>query len=164
MEKTFDFYSYMAAIATKNRFAIERGFHPCTCSGINYLEEPLQNYRTKANFICTSDVTDGATYQRSGGWFKKRSVMVFILMRYRHGDDSDRRAKMDDCRELLRQIQSRLVRDNERLAAEDLYMNIDVFRDSEIGGVFLNGCTGLYFMLSVEEPTDLQFNPAEWED
>ena len=164
MDKTFDFYAYMADIAAKNRFAQAHGFYACTCSGINYLEEPLQSYRTKANFICTSDVTDGATYQRSGGWFKKRSVMVFILMRYRVGDDADRRAKMDDCRELLRQIQSRLIYDNQRLATEDLYLNIDAFRDSELGGVFLHGCTGLYFMLSVDEPTHLEFNPEEWED
>lgn len=164
MHNTFDFYDYMAAIAAKNRFSVRHGFHPCTCSGINHLEEPLENYRTKANFICTSDVCDEATFQRSGGWFKRRSVMVFILMRHRHGDEADRRAKMDDCRELLRQIQSKLVHDNQRLATQDLYLHLDVLRSSEIGGIFLNGCTGLYFMLSVDEPTDLQFNPEEWED
>lgn len=164
MDKTFDFYAYMANIAAKNRFAQARSFHPCTCSGINYLEEPLNKFRTKANFICTSDVCDESTYQKSGGYFNRRSVMVFILMRYRQNDEADRRAKMADCRSLLRQIQSRLVRDNEKLVLEDLYLNIDVFRSSELGGIFLNGCTGLYFMISVDEPTDLQFNPEEWED
>lgn len=164
MDKTFDFYAYMADIAAKNRFAQARGFHPCTCSGINYLEGMLQQYRTASNFICTSDVCDEATFQRSGGWFKRRSVMVFLLMRYRVGDEAARRARMDDCRELLRQIQSRLVYDNQRLATEDLYLNLDALRSSEIGGVFLNGCTGLYFMLSVDEPASLEYDINEWED
>lgn len=164
MDKNFDFYTYLSDIAAKNRFAKAHGFYACTCSGINYLEEPLNKFRTKANFICTSDVCDESTYQKSGGYFNRRSVMVFILMRYRQNDETDRRAKMADCRELLRQIQSRLVRDNEKLVLEDLYLNIDVFRSSELGGVFLNGCTGLYFMLSVDEPASLEYDINEWED
>lgn len=164
MDKPFDFYNYMATIAQHNRFAIDHNFLSCTASGIQGLEEPLQRYRSTANFICTSDISDEATFLRSGGWFRRRSVMVFLLMRYRVGDESDRREKMDDCRELLRQIQSRIVRDNQQLVTEDLYLNIDTFRASELGSAFLNGCTGLYFMLSLDEPTSLNYQPSEWTD
>jgi hypothetical protein len=33
----------------------------------------------------------------------------------------------------------------------------------EISEYFLNGCTGLYFMIDVSEPIDLQYNADEWE-
>ena len=33
-----------------------------------------------------------------------------------------------------------------------------------MGGVFLNDCTGLYFMFYVDEPVDISFNPTEWNE
>ena len=37
------------------------------------------------------------------------------------------------------------------------------YMSREISEYFLNGCTGLYFMIDVSEPIDLQYNADEWE-
>jgi hypothetical protein len=42
-------------------------------------------------------------------------------------------------------------------------MAVDEIRSRELGGQFLNGCTGLYFMVALDEPTDLQYNQDEWQ-
>ena len=162
MNTTFDITAYVQQLTAKNKMAAELNFQHTTCSGINYLEEPLQQLRSVANFVCTSDINDEATFQRSGGWFKRRTAMVFILMRYRQGDMDDRRAKMDQCRELFRQFKSRIINDAYHYRLEDLYLNTEVIRSSELGGAFLDSCTGLYFMLSLAEPEPLCYDPKEW--
>ena len=159
----FDFPSYLQRIASENRLALHHHFHPCTCSGINYLEPLLQQYQQTANFIACSDITSETTFQTSGGWFRRRLYTIFILARYEYQNASDYNAKMALCRELQRQLQSRLLHDAELLQSNLLYLRLDDMRSSELGGQFLNGCTGLYFLLTMDEPTPLTYNPQEWQ-
>ena len=162
MTAPFDFYTYIASLTTANRLAQEHGFRPTTASGIHGLEEPLARYRTTANFVVTSDICDEAAFLRSGGWFKRRSVMIFLLARCRPDDEAHRREKMTLCRELLRQLHSRILHDAEHLAQGNLYIDTTTLRSSELGGAFLTGCTGLSFLLAIDEPTDLCYQPSEW--
>lgn len=46
--------------------------------------------------------------------------------------------------------------------SRNLYIDTSDIRSNELGGLFLNACTGLYFLLAIDEPTDLQYNPEEW--
>lgn len=158
----FNFIQYIADLTAQNRLTREKSFIHTTCSGINYLEGMLQAYQTAANIICTSDVCSESTFQQSGGWFKRRVYTIFILMRYDHNNMEDYNAKITTCREILRQYQSRILRDSEALATRLLYIHTDDMRANELGSTFLNGCTGLYFMLSMDEPTTLEYNPDEW--
>lgn len=160
----FDFLSYMDGLCKANRLAQDQSFIHSTCSGINYVEGMLEQYQTTANFLCTSDVCSESTFLSSGGWFKRRVYMVFVLMRYEYGNAADCAEKLNTCRELFRQLKSRFVRDSQLLQESLTYLNADDIRSNEIGGTFLNGCTGLYFQLSVDEPTELCYNPEEWTD
>ena len=150
-KQPFDFVSYMGRVVAENRLAQKENFAVTTCSGIEHLEGMLDMYQTGANFVCTSDVCQESLFTSSGGWFKRRVFTVFVLARYAYGDGADYAAKMGLCRELFRQMCARL-----------LYLNTGDIRSNELGGMFLNGCTGLYFMLSMDEPTDLVYNAEEW--
>ncbi len=158
----FDFTGYIHSLTTANRLAAAEGFRPSTCSGVQHLEGMLQEFQTTANFVSASDICEESTFQHGGGWFKRRVFTVFVLMRYRFGDTTDQAAKMTTCRELLRQFQSRIIRDSQRLMLKDIYVNTADIRSRELGGTFLSGCTGLYFMLTIDEPTDLCYNGDEW--
>ncbi len=81
----FDFLSYMDGLCKANRLAQDQSFIHSTCSGINYVKGMLEQYQTTANFLCTSDVCSESTFLSSGGWFKRRVYMVFVLMRYEYG-------------------------------------------------------------------------------
>lgn len=159
----FNFISYIKDLTAQNRLTREKAFIHTTCSGLGYLEGMLQQYQTAANIICTSDVCSESTFQQSGGWFKRRVYTIFILMRYDFGDMTDYADKINTCREILRQYQSRILHDSEALATQLLYIHTDDMRANELGSTFLNGCTGLYFMLSMDEPTTLEYNPDAWE-
>lgn len=158
----FDFTQYMRLVCEQNKLARDYEFEHTTCSGINYLEGMLEQYQTTANFICSTDVCAESTFLASGGWFKRRAFMVFILRRYEYGNAGDYALKLKTCRELFRQITSRFIKDSEKLASALIYLRAEDIRSNELGGSFLNGCTGLYFQISLDEPTDLTYNSGDW--
>jgi hypothetical protein len=45
---------------------------------------------------------------------------------------------------------------------ELIYLNTNRIPSREIGKYFMNGCTGLYFMVDIQEPTELIYNKDEW--
>lgn len=163
---TVDFFSaedYFNNLLAKNRLAADAGFIFCTCSGIESLQGPLDMFRKKSAFFCLDDVNDGRMYQaRGGGFYKKRTLTVFIMHRHKFNDEDDRLAKLAICRNLFRQVSSRLLVDSKKLRSDLIYLNAGNILCREFGQYFMNGCTGLYFMVDVEEPVDLKFNGDEW--
>ena len=157
-----DLNEYIAQLARTNRLAVDHAFAPCQCSGIGYLEGMLEGMRRERAFVCTTDVTDGEVYQRGGGWFRRRLLTVFILHRYRSDSPGDYEEKMNLCRELFRQFLTRHLLDEADLQRQSAFLNVGNVRFRELGGEFLNGLTGLYYMLSMDEPHPLCFNPEEW--
>ena len=159
----FDFVGYIKGLTQQNRLANDHQFVPCTCSGIGYLEDVLSRLRNERAFVCVSDVCEESITRHGGGWFKRRVFTVFLLSRYNVRDTEDYHTKMNLCRELFRQFHSRFIVDEHRVQSALTYMAVDEIRSRELGGQFLNGCTGLYFMVALDEPTDLQYNQDEWQ-
>lgn len=163
--KLFDAISYFKNIAGKNRLAKANGFYPCACSGINTLDEVLAKFKKESAFISVDDTNDGVTERRSsGGFFKKRTFTVFIMKRYKYGDMANRQVSMNICRELSRQMHSRMLKDRENMGNKLIYMNTDNVYSRELGEYFINGCTGVYFMVDVSEPINLMYDATEWDE
>ena len=53
--------------------------------------------------------------------------------------------------------------DEDALSNEMVYVRAESVLSRELGQYFLNGCTGLYFMVEVAEPIDLTFDATEWQ-
>lgn len=162
-KRFFDSETYFAGLCDMNRLAHAQGFKFCTCSGIESLQGPLDRFRTTNAFFCLDDTNDGQLFQgKNGGWFKQRTFTVFILHRYRFNDESDRAAKLAVCRSLFRQIMTKMIVDADDWRNELVYLHTENVLSRELGQYFLNGCTGLYFMIDVSEPVDLKYNIEEW--
>lgn len=159
----FDAIDYFKGLCNSNKLAKENKFYPCACSGINSLQEVLEQFRRQSAFFAVDDTNDGVTERRSGGFFKKRTFTVFIMKRYKFDDMADRQVALDICRKLECQVHSRMLRDRENMNNELVYLNTDNVYTRELGEYFINGCTGLYFMIDVSEPIDLTYNDEEWE-
>ena len=151
----FDYIAYFEGLWQQNRLAQQEQFKFCTCSGIETLQGPLQQFRTANAFFCVDDTNDG--------WFKKRTVTVFLLHRYNMKDMATYTAALGKCRRLLRQLLTRMLVDEDALSNEMVYMRTESVLSRELGQYFLNGCTGLYFMVEVAEPIDLTFDATEWQ-
>ncbi|MDE6126591.1 MAG: hypothetical protein K2G30_06520, partial [Muribaculaceae bacterium] len=66
------------------------------------------------------------------------------------------------CRDLFRQVMSRLIVDGDDKKNELVFLHTETVLSRELGQYFMNGCTGLYFMIDVSEPVDLVYDPGEW--
>ncbi len=161
----FDAEEYFKGINSKNRLSKRHGFYFCTSSGIESLQGPLEKFKKEKAFFCIDDVNDGQMYQgKGGGYYKRRTLTVFLMHRYSFNDENDRLAKLKICRQLFRQISTRLLKDSKKLKSDLIYLGADNILSREFGQYFMNGCTGLYFMVDVEEPVDLKYNPDEWDE
>lgn len=158
----FDYTAYFSELTRTNRLACRNKFVFCTCSGVDYLEGVLEHFRTAAHLVCTSDICEETTFQQGGGWFRRRLLTVFVLSRFNPQQAGSYAEAMDLCRELYRQFVSQMLHDRTGLSDRLLYMNLADIRSRELGGSFLNSCTGLYFMISVDEPVELVYRPEEW--
>ena len=131
-------------------------------SGIRNLEEVISD-RVNDKFIAVDDTDDGNTFQGAGGgWFKRRTVIVFILQKYDIKNMQDRETKLNECRVIMNRFQSKIIADAQELE-ELLYLDKSRMPHYELDDYFANGCTGLYFMISINEPTDLIYNANDWE-
>lgn len=163
-KQLFDYIGYFETLWQSNKLAQTENFKFCTCSGIETLQGPLQQFRTANAFFCVDDTNDGATFRgRNGGWFKKRTVTVFLMHRYNIKSMETYTAALDKCRTLFRQLLTRMLVDEDALSNEMVYLRTESVLSRELGQYFLNGCTGLYFMVEVAEPIDLTFDATEWQ-
>lgn len=163
IDTAFDFHAYIATLTRSNLLARREGFLPCTCSGLGYLEGMLQQMRTTRAWVCTSDVCDESTARHGGAWFRRRVFTVFIVRRHDPRHDTDHIRQMNTCRELFRQFHTRFIHDEEQLRSRLCYLGVDDVRSRELGGEFLAGATGLYFMIAVDEPVNLCYDPGGWQ-
>lgn len=160
----FNAQDYFKGLCKKNITALNNHFKFCTCSGIESLQGPLDRFKRDNAFFCLDDTNDGALFQgNGGGWYKQRTFTVFLMHRYRFNDEGAREQALSVCRDLFRQLVSRMIVDADHLSNDLVYLKVENILCRELGQYFLNGCTGLYFMIDVSEPVSLKYYPREWQ-
>lgn len=166
MEKQFDALEYFAGIARKNKLVKDNGFAVDFCSGPDALEPVMQEYRDAQNFILIDDTTSGNTFSNRVGWFDRNVYCVHILAGYEYGDAESYNRAVNLCRDVFRQLLSRVIRDKEsnEWGHRLMYLNTQNIYSNEYGRYSFNGCTGLFFQVQNDEPTELVFNAEEWEE
>lgn len=160
----FDAIAYFKKIADSNRLAKQNKFTIGECSGIEGIEPLMQQYRKAANYIMIDDTVDGSMISNRVGWFNRRTYTVFIFAMYREDDMQDRQTKLDLCRELFRQLLTRLIADQHQYEYDLIYMRTQSIQYRELNSYNFSGVTGVYFMINVDEPVDLQFEDSLWEN
>lgn len=163
MKGTFDIIEYYKDLAKKNKLAKSNKFFACQCSGISSLEDVLANLQTQHSFIAVDDTNDGSYEMLSGGYFKKRTVTVFIISRYDFGDMNDRKKSLNLCRSIFKQFISKMIKDSNKLEQQQVFVDTSRVFSRELGAYFIDGCTGLYFMVDISQPEELIYNVEEWE-
>ncbi|MBQ7987366.1 MAG: hypothetical protein IJ253_02495 [Bacteroidaceae bacterium] len=167
MEKEqFDALEYFAQLGRSNRLAKENGFVVDFCSGPGALEPMMAEYREAKNFIFVDDTTSGNTFSNKVGWFDRNVYCVHILAGYDYGDAESYNQALRLCRRIFRQMLSRLIRDKEtyRYGNAMMYLNTANIYSNEFGRYSFNGCTGLFFQIQNDEPTDLVYEAKDWEE
>ena len=76
--------------------------------------------------------------------------------------EGDGAEMLASCRDIVRQMMSRMVVDADDLRNELVYLQTETVLSRELGQYFLNFSTGLYFMVDLSEPVDLVVDAGEW--
>lgn len=160
--KLFDAEAYFKTLAETNKLCVEQGFRFCTCSGLENLEEAIGQFRKVNNFFIFDDTTEGQEFKGAGGgYYHKRLFTVSLMRRYRLDDMEDRAKQLEICRQLFKQLVSRMIKDKEE-AIKLAYLKTDNILYREYGRAMFSGCTGLYFIVESSEPENLCYNAEEW--
>jgi hypothetical protein len=160
----FDAHSYFEEVCLKNRLSVGGGYRFCRVTGQSHMEEVIQHFRTEKAYFCIDDTENGHLMQTGGGYMERRTYTVFLLKKFPFGDMKAQHAALNECRQLYRQIMKKLIRDRRRLENEMTYLKMDSIPFYEIPGYFISGCTGLYFMVTVDIPVELCYDGTEWSD
>ncbi len=159
----FDAHQYFEELCTTNKKATEENFKFCRVSGISHMEEVIQNFSKEKAYFCIDDTADGSMMQHSGGgYFERRQYTVFLLKKYPYGDMEKQHIALNQCREIFWKLVKKLIYDRRRLENEMTYLNVDRIPFYEVPGYYISGCTGLYFMVTIDIPTELCYDSNEW--
>ena len=146
-----------------NQLKLTNGkYHFCRVTGLSYLEEVLTNLKSKNAFFAVDDSEDGVTVRNGGVYFNRRSITVFILKKYKFQDQSDRETALHETRAIREKIVSRLLKDSFEIS-EMFYLNKERIPYHEVSGYFSAGTTGVYFIITIDEPVNLCYVTDDWE-
>ena len=161
----FDFQDYIFHLVRQNRLAVKAGFHPCLGAGMGQMQDVLRSMQDHSCFVMLDDTTDGRVeLTRAGGFFTTRVLTVFILARFDFDNSAQRLQKLNMCRQLFRQLHSRMLRDSLAFRDEKVFLEAGDIRYKELPGYFADGLTGLFFMITLREPTSLTYEDSEWNE
>ena len=153
--------TYFATLASSLKLTKAK-YKFCRVTGLNYLEDLLAGMNSSDAFFAVDDSDDGMTIRNGGGYFNRRAIVVYILKKYKFGDQSARETVLNETREIRRQLITRLLKDS---GTVDGLTFLDKSRIPyhEVPGYFAAGTAGIYFIITIDEPTDLVYNGDEWE-
>ena len=165
-EKIFDSIAYFKQLAAECRTCKEYNFVATECSGPDSIQGVMQQFRKASNFIMVSDTVDSNTHSIGGVSSTATSIPSGSWQGNARRDDmADREAKMNICRYIFRQFLSRMLHDKSREAYDGQMEFLDLTQvySSELGRWSMNGVTGLYFMITSDEPIDIQYDESLWQ-
>lgn len=158
----FDAYNYFEDLCKKNKITSSGGYKFCRVTGLSNMEEVITNFRKEKAYFCVDDTAEGTNIKKGGSYWDRRSYTVFLLKKFPLNEMDKQHSALKECRTVHKQILKKLIKDRARLENEMTYLQIDHVPYHEIPEYFISGCTGLYFIITVDIPIDLCYDPDEW--
>lgn len=160
----FKAFEYFSSICTKLKLSKEKGYFPCRVTGLANMEDVLNSDRRRNAFFAIDDTNDGYTYQGAGGtYFEKRMYIVYILRKFQQSNTAQQELYLNECRSIFRSICTKLIKDRRSLENSMIYLDTKRIPFNEITGYGIAGCTGLYFVVTVEQPIELCYDANQWD-
>lgn len=158
----FDANTYFENIVNSLKLTKDK-YKFCKVSGVDQLEEVLQESKRSKYFFAVDDTADGQTFQKGGGYWERRPITVFILAKFDYPNMNKRQPKLEETRVIYRKVLSKMIKDRSVLESDLNYLQTDKVEFHEIPGFFAMGSTGIYFTFVVDNPVTLVYDESEWE-
>ena len=156
----WDATAFFERLTASNRLAQKEKFTFCSVSGLQGLQDMLQNMQTSVAFVAVSDIAQGYTELNTTP-HTRRVKTVFFAMRHAIDDMKARQECMDTMREVFRQFMTVLIQERVRVEEEHIYLDPRI-SFQEIEEYFFSGCACAFFNIATDVYTDLRYNQDEW--
>lgn len=158
-----DTIDYLLSLCPQNKLARQNNFKPSHTASVADLQPLMEQYQTTPNHYIVIDTTEGNLSAELPGRFDRRTYTIAILSHVATDSYQERRAKLLLCREIMRQVLSRIEYDTEASPVDELmYIQRRATMYQEVFPAEQTGTTGVILYITFDEPTDLCFNPDEW--
>jgi hypothetical protein len=163
--KQFEAYEYFTDICKKLKITKDNDYYPCKVSGLANMEGVIANLQSKRAYFAIDDTNDGQIYKGAGGgYFERKMYIVFVLKKFPFEDMNKQHEALNECRSVYRSICTKLISDKSTLSNNMIYLHTDRIPFYEMTGYGIAGCTGLYFMITVEQPINLCYDANQWNE
>lgn len=160
----FDATAYFKEIHSKMKRTVSGKYRFCKSTGLSSMEGVVANYQKDPAYFVLDDTQDGYNFRKGGGYFGRRMFIVFILKKFTLGNMEQQTAALQECRSIFKTVCTRIIKDKDIKADDQIYFDTDRIPYYELDGYAIAGCTGVYFMISVDEPTNLCYDASEWNE
>lgn len=160
----FEAYSYFNNIQLSLK--LTKGFHFARISDPTSMEEVINNFTKYQEFFCIDDTNDGVTVEIGGGFFERRIYIVHLIKNYslkKKDSMTQQKVALEQCRQIYRKVVSKLIADKEANLNGLRYLNTRI-PFYEYPKYMFTGATGIYFIVSLDVPTDLCYKPEDWDE
>ena len=154
----FDPIQYMQTLHSALKLTKDK-YQFCRVSGVNALEEVLENFKKSKFFFAVDDSQDGVNFRSGGAYFERKQYSVYVLGRADYGNMDQREQVLSEAKTIFRSILSRLIKDKLTIPV----LSVENTRFYEVPPAFAFGTSGLYFIFTVEQPVNLVYDAAEWD-
>lgn len=158
----FNADQYFSNIVETNKLLQDNNFKFKRVSGVKGLEEVVRDMRRDGAMFALDDSTDGVIVKGRSNPVFKRVFVCYIFKVARLNNMEDYRNNLELCREIFRQVMSKMIHDANNYLVQQINLNVDRVHFKEMEGYQLNGATGVYFVIDVDEPTSLCYNKDLW--
>lgn len=159
----FDAHAYFEKeIRDKMKATVNGNYSYARVTSISHLEEVLQKFRTQKNFFAVDDSENGYTFMKGGSFFERKSITIYVMKEFDIKKQESQVAAQAECKHIYDTVLKKLIKDKAELANQMVYLVTDQIPFQIIPGYFANGCTGIFFTVPVDIPTNLCYNPDEW--
>ena len=156
----FNAVTYFQNCNSKLKICVDNNYKFSRVTGFEYLEDILKDIKQPA-YLAVDDTDDGVVVREGAGYFIKRVITVFILRRYKISDQADRETKLAETRLIRNKLTARLIKDS-NTNADLMFLDKTRFPYKEVPGYFAAGTCGIYFFVTLKEPTDLCEVANDW--
>lgn len=159
----FDTHQYFEKeIRDKMKLTVENNYVYSRVSSLQNMEEVIDGFRYNRAFFAVDNTEDGYTFRSSGGFFDRKSIVVYILKQFDTRDMRSQDHALAECKKIYSNVLKKLIRDRSMLQNQMVFLVTDRIPYNELPGIFANDCTGLFFTIPVNIPKDLSYNTEEW--
>jgi len=155
----FDPIQYMQSLHSKLKLTAEK-YKFARVSGVAALEEVLEGFKREKFFFAVDDSQDGVTFRSGGAYFERRQYTVYIIGRADYGNMDQRQEILTEAKSIFRSLLTKLIKDKLTIPV----LSVENTRFFEVPPAFAFGSSGLYFMFTVENPVNLVYDAAAWND